>query len=70
MKVLELGCGLGAITRFLVERGAEVPAVEGSYYAMQLLKYDAVCFQISSQNIDILTHFPQFENQSLCKSMC
>ncbi len=29
-KVLELGCGCGAITRFLAECGAEVSAVEGS----------------------------------------
>ena len=30
MRVLELGCGTGGITRLLVERGAQVTAVDGA----------------------------------------
>lgn len=35
MKVLELGCGTGSITGLLLERGAEVTALDGSYRMLE-----------------------------------
>lgn len=58
MKILELGCGLGAITRYLGEIGVDVMAVEGSFRRAKIARER--CRGLNNVNI-VCDNFKEFE---------
>ena len=57
-RVLELGCGCGALTRFLGEAGASVVAVEGNPLRAQIAAARCRALPNVAVHLDPLAHFP------------
>lgn len=60
-RVLELGCGTGAITRLMLERGARITAVDGSYRMLERARQCAAGADFVQQELESLSITGQFD---------